>query len=323
MTTTPFNVAIIGCGQFGYKRAKAVLACDHLKLVGVYDQSANQAQIISTDTNAHVYPTFASVLTDPMVDGVIICTPNYLHASQSTKALAAGKHVLCEKPAAITTADLESLSTVINANKKNNWQYGQNHRFFDSIQQVKNWLDQQLIGEVQQIEFAIHSGRNKSTKTWFANEQQAGGGTLIDNGHHLLDLLYWFLPSHTWRLCNVVLSHQPHEVVESKALITIAAKNSIAKISSYWETATDYLKIRVVGKTGIITATDHGAQLHTQNQHEECEYPTIPGLALQSELQLWVKHCLQYPHVHAAQNVAAAQKIVTLIQSTYAIDKTV
>ncbi len=317
MTEPQFNIAIVGCGQFGHKRAAATLACDELQLIGVYDQDALQAQNIAASTQSHIYPTFEAVLADHKVAGVIICTPNYLHARQSVAALRAGKHVLCEKPAGISNSDLKSLATAINSSQKMNWQYGQNHRFFESTSQVKKWLSQQKIGELTNIELKINSGRNKSTQTWFANEKKSGGGTLIDNGYHLLDLLSWYLPEQDWQLREVILNRQAKSAVESTAVVMLDAGSIAVKIACYWETADNYLTIQITGKNGTITATDHSSVLHSNKHQSNQEYTCIPGSAIQSELKTWVANCRHQPQTHALQYLATAQKTARLIQSVY------
>lgn len=108
----PLNFAIIGCGRIARQHAAAIHAChDIAKLVGVVDADRARAVDLSEHFGApSVHTELDAVLAHPDVDAVVLCTPNALHAEHSVRALAAGKHVLVEKPMAETVADAEAMA---------------------------------------------------------------------------------------------------------------------------------------------------------------------------------------------------------------------
>lgn len=318
--TKKFGVAIIGCGQFGSKRAQAIHSNHHTQLVGVFDPDQARAQQLATTHHTTCFHSLESLLTNSTVDGVVISSPNYLHATQSKMALLQHKHVLCEKPAGISSANFADLTTVIeNGDLQKNWQYGYNHRFFEPVMQLKQWLNQAAIGSIQTIELTIASGRNKNSSPWFMDPLQSGGGTLIDNGHHLIDLLLWLLPGQ-WQVSaaatELLMDHQ----VESSATVSLSQNAIDARITSKWQTAQHYLSILVKGERGTIVITDEAAILETTTTAQK-KFPLVPGLAVQVEINDWLKNSTLQPGLNALQNLTTASKIYDLITSAYTFSK--
>ncbi len=315
--TKKFGVALIGCGQFGSKRAKAVHSSNqHAQLIGVFDPDHARAQELAGRYQTTCFPSLESLLADSAVDGVIISSPNYLHASQSIAALAQQKHVLCEKPAGISTVNFNDLSaTIKGVELQKNWQYGYNHRFFDPVTQLKEWLDQTAIGAVQTIEMTIASGRNEATSTWFSDPQQSGGGTLIDNGHHLFDLLLWLLPGQ-WQVVTAATELLPKFQVESLAEVSLVQNSIKAHIVSKWQASQHYLSIVVIGEKGTITITDETAKLDSSS-NTQLQYPIVPGSAVQAEISDWLYNSLHQPKLNALQNLESATIIYDLITTAY------
>lgn len=314
--TKKFGVAIIGCGQFGNKRAKAIHSNQQTQLVGVFDPDQTRAQLLATSYLTHCFASIEALLADSTVDGVVISSPNYLHATQSRLALLHHKHVLCEKPAGISELDFTDLAAVIeNKVSQTNWQYGYNHRFFEPVLQIKQWLNQAAVGAIETVDMTIASGRNKNSSPWFMDPQQSGGGTLIDNGHHLIDLLLWLLPGQ-WQVSaaatELLIDHQ----VESSATVSLNQNAIDARITSKWQTAQHYLSILVKGERGTIVITDEAAILETTTTTQK-EFPLVPGLAVQAEINDWLKNSTLQPGLNALQNLTTASKIYDLITTAY------
>ena len=184
------NVAIIGCGLIGGKRAEAL---GKAKLVACADIEIDRARALASKVSAESTADWREILQRDDVDVVIVATINSLLAEISAAALAAGKHVLVEKPAARNVAELDS---VIAAQKRSGKlvHVGFNHRYHPALQQAKQLLDEGALGEMMFVRGRYgHGGRAGYEKEWRADPKLAGGGELIDQGVHLIDLARMFV----------------------------------------------------------------------------------------------------------------------------------
>ena len=187
----PFGVGIIGCGLIGQKRAKA-LGADG-KLVACADVDFNRAQSLANTTGAKSFDDWRQLIDLPEVDVVIIATLHDSLASITLAAVEAGKHVLVEKPAARSTAELAPVIAALNHSPAK-VHVGFNHRYHRSLRKAKSILDSGVLGELMFIRARYgHGGRIGYDKEWRAIPERSGGGELIDQGPHLIDLSRWFL----------------------------------------------------------------------------------------------------------------------------------
>jgi predicted dehydrogenase len=185
------NVAIIGCGLIGQKRAQAL---GNAKLVACVDKILERAQALA---NKHPgctgYTDYQDVLKRPDVDVIIIATLHATLAEIGFAAVQASKHILLEKPAGRRASELEP---VMNAAKKNGAlvRVGFNHRYHRAFQKARALVDEDALGELMFVRARYgHGGRVGYEKEWRAQPELSGGGELIDQGVHLIDLARWFL----------------------------------------------------------------------------------------------------------------------------------
>ncbi len=128
------------------------------------------------------------VIDHPDIDAVIICTPNFLNNPLTVRALNAGKHVFCEKPPAITAKDVEEIQAV-EAESGKKLMYGFNHRHHDSVIRMKEIVESGEYGKI--LWMRGRYGKSVSQdyfSQWRAKKELAGGGILLDQGIHMLDL---------------------------------------------------------------------------------------------------------------------------------------
>jgi UDP-N-acetyl-2-amino-2-deoxyglucuronate dehydrogenase len=132
-------------------------------------------------------------LLESNVDIVSICTPTGLHCEQTLAALAAGKHVLLEKPIATTAADGARISTAEKQSGKHVL-VGMTHRFYPEVLEAKRIVEDGGIGEILMIRDSVleHFGFINSPG-WYLRPELAGGGTVLSSGVHLVDRVLWFL----------------------------------------------------------------------------------------------------------------------------------
>jgi predicted dehydrogenase len=189
------GVAILGCGLIGQKRSK-VLA--DAKLVVCADIDEKKAQALAAGfPNCDATSDWLLAIQRADVDVVIVATTNDALVKTSLAAVSAGKHVLVEKPAARNVAELDPL---IEAAEKNNVQVrvGFNHRYHPAFLKARELVDNGELGELMFVRGRYgHGGRKGYDREWRANPDLSGGGELIDQGVHLIDLSRWFLGNFT------------------------------------------------------------------------------------------------------------------------------
>jgi predicted dehydrogenase len=182
--------AIIGCGLIGKKRAAALpgielaYACDL--------DPARAGALAQTVPGCRALTDYKVALADPKLDAVIVSTLNGALAPIALAAAEAGKHVLLEKPGALCAAQLAKVAA---AAKKTGVRVrlGYNHRYHPSLQKARELIDSGVLGPLMFMRGRYgHGGRNGYDREWRANPQLSGGGELIDQGVHLIDLAGWF-----------------------------------------------------------------------------------------------------------------------------------
>ena len=135
------RIGIIGCGKIAQVRHLPEYAANpHVELAGYYDLNTQSAQEMAAQYGGKVYDSYFDLLNDPSIDAVSICVENRSHAEITTYALYAGKHVLCEKPMAVTLAECESMVAAAERNGKH-LMIGHNMRFDPAHRKAKELLD--------------------------------------------------------------------------------------------------------------------------------------------------------------------------------------
>ena len=189
--TAELRVAIVGCGLIGRKRAAALPGG---RLVACADLVPDLAVALAkTAPGADAVPRWPDAVTRDDVDAVVVATTNDALARVSQAALDAGKHVLVEKPAGRTVAEIDPL--IDTASRKGlRVRVGFNHRYHPALQQAHAIVASGALGPLLFVRGRSgHGGRVGYDREWRADPELAGGGELIDQGVHLIDLSRWFL----------------------------------------------------------------------------------------------------------------------------------
>lgn len=186
-----YGVGVVGCGMIGSKRAKALGAGG--TLVACADKDIGRAENLARSTSARAFADWRELLRMPGVDVVVVATLHDSLAEITRAAVEAGKHVLVEKPAARTAAEL---LPVMEAAKRHGVKVhvGFNHRYHRALRKAREIVDSGALGELMFIRARYgHGGRIGYDKEWRSKPELSGGGELIDQGPHLIDLSRWFL----------------------------------------------------------------------------------------------------------------------------------
>ena len=185
------NVAVIGCGRVGQKRASCLAGS---RLVACADVVAAHAEALAHTVPGAVSTTdWRVVIERKDVDVVIVSATNDVLVEITLAAIVSGKHVLVEKPAARCVAELDRLIEIAER-LPILVRVGFNHRYHPGLCKAKELSVSGAVGELMYIRGRYgHGGRVGYEKEWRANPEQSGGGELIDQGVHLIDLARWFL----------------------------------------------------------------------------------------------------------------------------------
>jgi len=186
------NYAIIGCGLIGKKRLACLPAGS--KLVIACDKNLSRAEeLVKLAKNGRALADFNQAVADPQVEAVIVATINAALAEVSAAAIRAGKHVIVEKPAGISVHQIDELMALAEKHKVC-VRVGFNHRYHPAFAQAREIFASGVMGELMFIRARYgHGGRVGYDKEWRADPKLSGGGELIDQGIHLIDLAGWFL----------------------------------------------------------------------------------------------------------------------------------
>jgi predicted dehydrogenase len=186
------NYAIIGCGLIGKKRLAGLPAGS--KLAVACDTNMSRAEeLVSLAKNGLVANDFKQAVASLQVDAVIVAVINGALAEVSAAAIRAGKHVLVEKPAGVSVKQIDELIAL--AEKHGVCvRVGFNHRYHPAFIKAREIFESGVMGEMMFVRARYgHGGRVGYDKEWRANPKLSGGGELIDQGIHLIDLAGWFL----------------------------------------------------------------------------------------------------------------------------------
>jgi 1,5-anhydro-D-fructose reductase (1,5-anhydro-D-mannitol-forming) len=185
-SAAPLRCGIIGYGKMGRIRANAISESGKGELISVYDT------VDLDDCPYYVAESEDAIINDPSIDAVFVCTPNYKIVPLCKQALAAGKHVFSEKPPAFNAAEVEEVRAV-EATSGKKLMYGFNHRHHGSIQKMKSIVESGEMGKI--LWMRGRYGKevdDEYFKGWRADPKLAGGGIMLDQGIHMLDLFLHF-----------------------------------------------------------------------------------------------------------------------------------
>ncbi|MCY3802513.1 MAG: Gfo/Idh/MocA family oxidoreductase [Chloroflexi bacterium] len=186
------GVAVIGCGGMGSSHARAIANISGLSVVCGADPSETARSKFSTDFDVPSFERPSEALQQNDVEIAIIAMPHDLHATMTIEALAAGKHVLCEKPMAITSAECESMNAAaVRAGKK--LMVGMTWHFNPATTALRQIVSSGRIGHPLFAEDIIAKNWNLARRPdWFKARAQ-GGGMWVTNGIHQIDRLSWIM----------------------------------------------------------------------------------------------------------------------------------
>lgn len=193
------KIGVIGCGKIAQVRHIPEYADNaNCVITGLFDINAERTQELATKYNAKAFASYQDLLADPEIDAVSICTSNATHAEIAIAALNAKKHVLCEKPMAITLEECEAMVKAANDNGKY-LMIGQNQRLAKAHEVAKDIIATGKLGKVLTFRTSFGHGGPETwsvdpgKNTWFFDKKKAAMGAMADLGIHKTDLIQYLL----------------------------------------------------------------------------------------------------------------------------------
>ena len=205
------KVGIIGCGGIANGKHMSSLAkvkdCEMVAFCDIIPERAEKAAQKFGTPDAKTYTDYKELLKDPEIDVVHVCTPNRAHSFITVDALHAGKHVMCEKPMAINSAEAKKMLDAAHETGKL-LTIGYQNRFRDDSLFLKGEAEAGTFGDIYYAKATAL--RRRMVPTWgvFLNEYEQGGGPLIDIGTHALDLTLWTMNNYKPKYCVGTTYHK-------------------------------------------------------------------------------------------------------------------
>jgi len=275
----PLGVAIIGCGLIGQRRAAVVRRSIDEKLVIVADVDEGRARAVAGEISCLATGDWREVVARNDVDAVVISTTNNWLAPIAIAALRNGKHVLIEKPMARTPAEAEAILQAAGYGEPGASvsdgrraavgghplvvKVGFNHRFHAGIHKARELFSQGAIGEILFIRCRYgHGGRPGYEKEWRVDPRIAGGGELLDQGVHAIDLFLWFLGEFT-EVCGFTATYawmpesgaqkaESRGVEDNAFALFRTAAGQVATLHASWTQWKNLFSFEVFGRDGYL-----------------------------------------------------------------------
>lgn len=190
MKQNKLRVGIAGYGVVGKRRRQFIDLHPELQTVAVCDQYFNEPDKI--EDGLIVFPDYKQLLEVPL-DILFVCLPNYLAAEVTIAGLRRGLHIFCEKPPGRDICDVKRVIDVENKHPKQLLKYGFNHRYHDSVCEALRIIKSGELGEIVNLRGIYGKSKIHSvTSGWRAERRYSGGGILLDQGIHMIDLMQLF-----------------------------------------------------------------------------------------------------------------------------------
>ena len=251
MTGKKYNIALIGAGRMGARWAKVIHASTRATLSVVVDPNKEVGQGIARKYGAVYLPKFPK--KNFSVDAFFVVTPHAYLYPHARRALLSHKPVFIEKPGARNAAELKKLIALAKK-KRQLLMVGFNYRFFDALQKTKKILDAKTLGNVLFMRLRHgHPGRANYQKEWRMDKNIAGGGVLMDQGIHLIDLVLWYMPGEIKKFSAVSQnSFWKSKVEEQVSLILKNDKGQIASMSVGITEWKPIFSLEIIGERGYV-----------------------------------------------------------------------
>jgi len=271
-----FGFGIVGAGMISHFHARAIAEIKNAQVLGIYSTNKTKSDQFAEQHGCTAYETLDEMLSRPEIDIICICTPSGIHLEPAIASIEAGKHCLIEKPLEVT---VERCDKIIEAAQKAGVIIGVifPSRFYEASRQLKKSLDEKRFGDLVLGDAYVKWSRSTEyyqSGKWRGSWKYDGGGALMNQGIHSVDLLQWYMgPVESVQSVSANLRHKNIEV-EDTIVSTIRFKNgALGTIECTTGVFPGSLKrVEIMGTTGsAILEEDHLIQWQFQNESKEDE----------------------------------------------------
>jgi predicted dehydrogenase len=259
------RTALVGCGKVGHLHAQALSRLSESVFVAVCSRNLQRAKQFAAQYNVEAYNDVEEMIAKSRVEALTVCTPHPQHAEPAVKAAQGRVHVLIEKPLA---ASLEDCDAIINAGRMNGVRIGtvSQRRFYTPCQRVKRAIEDGKLGRPILGSVAMYGWRDQAyyqSDPWRGSWKAEGGGVLVNQAPHQLDLLQWFLGPIDELFGYWDNLNHPYIEVEDTAIAVLRFKNGALGniVVSNSQNPALYGRVYVHGSNGasVGVQTDGGA----------------------------------------------------------------
>jgi UDP-N-acetyl-2-amino-2-deoxyglucuronate dehydrogenase len=292
-----YNISIAGCSKVAHLHARAIQSIPNARLAGVWNRTATKAEDFASLYNTKAWSDISNMVKDNKSDLVIVCNAHPYHMQPAVEAALAGANVLVEKPLASDLRDCDEIISICRANHVKLGVISQ-RRWYEPVKRVKHAIEQGKIGKPVLAVVTMLGWRDKAyydSDPWRGSWKTEGGGVLVNQSPHQLDILLWFIGEidevyGIWRNMN----HPYIEVDDTAVAIVKFKSGAIGNILvSNSQKPGLYGKVHVHGENGasVGVQTDGGA-MFIAGRTGVAEPPvndlwTIPGE--ETFLNQWIK----------------------------------
>jgi predicted dehydrogenase len=294
MDGTAFRWAIIGAGSIAHHQTgPAIERTPGHRLHAIMRRDPKAArEFAAAHGNPAIYHNLPDLLADPAIDAVYVATPPHLHCEQTLAAAAAGKHVLCEKPIARSTAEASAMIEAC-ASSGVRLMICHYQRFNTRHRRVKALLDSGAIGKVTAVQITFSGQYPPKLDDWHRDKAKGGGGPLMDVGSHCLDLLIYFCGhvAEAKAFIDALVWDTPVE--DTATLLLRMQSGAHATIRTHWSALLPEDEtintVELWGTKGSIVAApinskDSSGTLVMRNEHGVHDFSSGPGAMIHDEV---------------------------------------
>lgn len=289
------RVGLVGCGVIGRRRAELLRGSDSHTLVIVADVDRSRANALATEIGCRASEKWQDVVAADL-DAVIVSTTNDWLAPVSLAAIQAGRHVLVEKPMARTSAEA---SEVVDAAARRGvvLKVGFNHRHHHALRRAHELAGQGAVGNLLFARCRYgHGGRQGYEREWRTDHRLSGGGELLDQGIHVIDLLRWFFGEFTEAVgFTAAYVWRGAEPVEDNAFAMLrTGGGQVAAAHASWTQWKNLFSLEIFGDRGYLIAEGLGGsygpeRLVIGRRHIEGGVPDEETVTFQSGDESWAE----------------------------------
>ena len=293
------NVAIVGCGLIGRKRALALSRTPEDSLIAVCDIDKSRADELAAEFHCDAETDWQKLMSRKDVDIVINSSINQVLEPITVGALSSCKHVLCEKPLGRNASEAQKM---VEAARRNDriLKTGFNHIFHPALWKAKQKLDEGAIGKLLTIRARYgHGSRPGMEKEWRSSKTLCGGGELLDQGVHVIDLIRWFSGEILQVYGKAETKFWNIEVEDNAFAILTCSENVTATFHVSWTNWRNIFSFEVFGSEGYLHINGLGGSygvetLEVGRRKPEGGRPDIETFAFDAPDTSWESEWIEF-----------------------------